>query len=132
MPNRTIKDAQLTTNIALPNAANTVNTNGIDLAATTPYPVTEKFNVRVDTAVATGANSKNINVVVQDSADNSTFANIVGMGAAVHAGNAANHIAANTIFSLPPGTRRYVRASATGEANGGDSSDGKLTISLLF
>ncbi len=132
MPARSIRDAQLTTNIALPNAANTVNTNGIDLGSATPYPVGEKFMVKVDTATATGANSKNINVVVQDSADNSTFANIAGLGVGVHTGNAANHIGNTTNYVLPPITRRYIRASALGEANGGDSSDGKLTITLLF
>lgn len=132
MPNREIQDKLLTANVALPNAANTVNTAGIDLGATTPFPVTEKFQVRVDSAVATGANSKNINVKLQDSADNVTFADIAGLGAVAHPGNAANHIAANTIFQLPPGVRRYVRASATGEANGGDSSDGQLTVKLLF
>lgn len=129
---RLIRDAGLSANVALPNAANTVNTAGVDLGATTPFPTTEGFQVRLTTDVATGANSKNINVIVQDSADNSTFANIAGMGSVPHTGNAANHIATNTIFSLPPGTRRYVRGSATGEANGGDSSDGKLTIDLLF
>src|SRR5438045_3678041 len=129
---RRLQDGVLTANIALPNAANTVNTNGLDLQVTTPFPTTGRFNVRVDTGVATGANSKNINVIVQDSADNSTFANIAGLTSVAHAGNAANHIAANTNFALPPATRRYIRASATGEANGGDSSDGSLTISLRF
>jgi hypothetical protein len=129
---RELQDALLTANVALPNAANTVNTAGIDLGVTQPYPTTEAFQVRLATSVATGANSKNINVIVQDSADNVTFANIAGIASVAHAGNSANHIAANTNFSLPPATRRYIRGSATGEANGGDSSDGTLTISLRF
>lgn len=127
-----IKDLTLQANIALPNAANTVNTNGIDLGAT-PYPAaTKKIEVQILTTQSTGANSKNINVTLQDSADNSTFAAIPELAAKVIAGNAANFPAASDVYALPPTVRRYIRASALGEANGGNASDGTLTIALLF
>jgi hypothetical protein len=35
-------------------------------------------------------------------------------------------------LSLPPNIRRYIRATALGEANGGDASNGTFTIKLLF
>lgn len=129
---RNITDYDLTVNVTLPNAANVKNTAGIGLGAVTPFPLTEQFQVRIDTTQSTGANSKNINVVIQDSADNITFANIALCGTKVIAGNAANFPAATATFQLPPTTRRYIRASATGEANGGDASDGTLTATLVF
>lgn len=118
--------------VALPNAANTVTTNGIDLGNATTFPLTTRFTVKVTTGQSTGANSKNINVVLQDSADNSSFANIVGSGPVVIAGNAANFPSSTTNFALPPATRRYIRASATGEANGGNAADNNITVQLLF
>ena len=86
----------------------------------------------IDTA--TGANSKNVNAVIQDSADNSSWANVTGVAAPflVAAGNSANVIGANRTTQLPTNTRRYLCAQATGEANGGNSADGNLTIETLF
>lgn len=129
-----IQDQQLQKTVALPNAANTVNTAGIDLGAT-PYPAaTKAVEVRLSSGQSTGANSKNINTVLQDSADNTTFANIAGLGAPLQviAGNAANFPAASINVALPPVTRRYIRASATGEANGGNAADGSLTLKVLL
>lgn len=130
-----IADAQLQTNsAALPNAANTINTNVIDLETpnTGPFPTTGKFIVQITTTQSTGANSKNINVTVADSADNSSFTNITGIGTLVVAGNAANFPATTFNVQLPPATRRYIRITATGEANGGNASDGTVTGKLLF
>lgn len=129
---RGLKDANLSASTALPNAGNTVTTNGIDLGSATPYPVTEAFTAKITTTAATGANSKNITCFFQDSADNSTFANIAGTGTKVIAEANSAYAASSLEISLPPGTRRYVRASATGEANGGNAADGTLTIDLLF
>ncbi len=132
---RNIRDAVLSGNVALPNAANTVNSNVVDLAVSQPYPATEEFEVKITIDTATGANSKNVNAVLQHSNEsNANFVNIAGLAAPilVAAGNAANVIGANVVVSVPPTTRRYIRAQATGEANGGDASDGKLTVELLF
>lgn len=130
---RGFKDATLSATTALPNAANTVNTAGIDLGSATPYPVTESFTAKVSTGAATGANNKNITVSFQDSADNTTFANISGTGTLVVTDDNGGGYAADSLeISLPPGTRRYVRASATGEANGGNAADANVTLDLLF
>lgn len=132
---REIKDKLLKVSATQPNAANTVNSNSIDLGATTPYPVTEQVQVKITCGASNGANSKNINIRLQDSADNSSFANIANTPnpALVNADNAgAGHSASNVTFHLPPNTRRYIRAVAVGEANGGDSSNGTFTLELLF
>lgn len=136
MPKRLFKDINLKTNVALPLAANTVNTNAIDLGTTAPFPVSEKFAVRLTIDTATGANSKNVNAVLQASNEsNANFVNIAGLGAPilVAAGNAANVIGANVEVQLPPNlNKRYIRGSAIGEANGGNAADGQLTVELLF
>jgi len=132
---RRLKDSQLVSNsAALPNAGNTVNTNIIDLGIATPYPITERIVAQLVTTQSTGANSKNINIVIQDCADSnaSNFANIATLRGKVIAGNSANYPSSTTNFALPPNTKRYLRAVATGEANGGDASDGTFTLSLLF
>lgn len=131
---RKLKDALLNESVALPNAANTVNTTSIDLGATAPFPTTEAFAVKLSTETATGANNKNITVVLQHSAEASAnFTNISGLGTLVVTdNNAAGYPAASLEVQLPPGVKRYIRASATGEANGGNASDGDLTVELLF
>ena len=130
---RRIIDAGLTKTVALPAGATTANTNGIDLGKTLPFPITESFHVKVSTSTAAGANNKNITVKVQDSADNTTFANIAELGAlTVTDANGAGYPAGSLTVSLPPDTRRYIRAQATGEANGGASNNGTLTVNLLF
>lgn len=138
MAGRRIQDYTQSVSVALPNAANTVNTNGLDLGKTTPFPLQEEITVTLTNTQSTGANNKNINISIQDSADNGNWANIAVLNPAIQiVANTAN-FPATTLASpiaditLPPGTRRYIRAQATGEANGGNSSDGTLTLQLLF
>ena len=85
---------------------------------------------------ATGANNCNVSAVIQHCDDTNTdnFTNIAGFGAPflVAAGNDSNVIGASRLATLPPGTKRYVRAQATGESDGGNSADGNLTLDLVF
>lgn len=130
---RRLLDASLNESVALPTGAATANTNSVDLGQATPFPITESFHVKLTTSTAAGANNKNITVRVQDSADNSTFANIAAIGAlTVTDANGAGFSAGTLTVSLPPTTRRYVRAQATSEANGGASNNGTLTVDFLF
>lgn len=132
---RLIKDASssLVANIALPNAANVVNTGAIDLGSNAPYPLNEKIGVLLTSTQSTGANSKNINIRLQDSNEsNANFTNIAEGPIKVLAGNAANFPAFSMNIALPPAVKRYIRATALGEANGGDASDGTLSLQLRF
>jgi len=120
--------------VALPNAANVVNTNAVDLGAVKPFPTTEKIQVKLTTTQGTAANDKNITFYLQDSADDNT-SNYVNIGncAKPLVNEGSNVYAASTfILALPPVTKQYVRCCAAGEANGGDASGGTLTMSLLF
>lgn len=130
---RRLQDDSLNKSVALPSGATTANTNVIDLGQATPFPITDSFHVKLSTTAATGANNKNITIKVQDSADNSSFANIAEIGSLVLTdNNAAGYSADDITVQLPPSTRRYVRAQATGEANGGNAADGTLSIDFLF
>jgi len=130
---RRLLDASLNESVALPTGAATANTNSVDLGQATPFPITESFHVKLSTTVAAGANNKNITVRVQDSEDNTTFANIAAIGAlTVTDANGAGFPVGTLTVSLPPSTRRYVRGQATSEANGGASNNGTLTVDFLF
>ncbi len=131
---RRFGDAALSVNVALPNAANTVNTNAIDLGSNTPFPVQEGFQVKLSGTAATGANSKNINCRLQHSNEaNANFVNIAELGVLQLVDNAGGgYSAGNLAFSLPATARRYIRGTATGEATGGNAANGTLTVELLF
>jgi hypothetical protein len=130
---RRLQDAQINKSVALPSGATTANTTSVDLGKTLPFPITESFHARLSTTTAAGANNRNITVRFQDSADNITFANIAKLGAlTVTDANGAGYPVGTFTVQLPPDTRRYVRGQATGEANGGNSANGSLTVSFLF
>lgn len=131
---RKIQDALLRKSVALPNAANTVNTASIDLGAAKPFPTSERFDVNLRTTAGTGANNKNITIVLQASNEaNANFTNIADIAPLVIAEVTANYAATERAVKLPPGLqKRYLRASASGEANGGNAANGTLTVELLF
>ncbi len=132
---RSLKDANYVLTPALPNAT-TTNSNAFDLAQAVPYPVTEKVVVSIASSVGNGANNKNINIALQDSADNSTFTNIVQIKAPIlsvtDANNAGYPAGAEVQLLLPPNVKRYIRCTMVGEANGGNAANGTLTFQLLF
>jgi hypothetical protein len=125
-----MKDATLTVSAAKPNAANTVNTNAITLPQQATRPFTTQFRVNLTAEISTGANSKNITYSVYGS-NESNKANATLMRSWVVAGNAANHPVVEKQFQLDPEfDKKYIFASATGEANGGDAGDGDYTLEI--
>lgn len=134
---RAVRDINYIKNVALPGAGNTANTNGMDLIQATPYPTSARVICQVLTTGGNGANNKNINVVLQHSADDNTsnYANITQFKAPLltvvdNNGGGYNVGYANVL--LPPDVKRYVRAQAATEANGGDPSGAVLSLQLLF
>lgn len=128
-----MKDAFMTESVALSNAANTVNTNGILLPQQAVRPFTNDIRVRLSTTAATGANNKNLTIVLQASNEAAAnYANVTGLSSIVIAEVATAYAATEREITLPPETDKlYLRASCTGEANGGDASDGTLTIEVI-
>lgn len=125
-----VRDADLVKSIALPNAAATVVTAGVDVGAgnATIDPVGSEAEVNLVTTLATGVDTKIITCKLQDSADNVTFADIAGLGTRTITAASSAYAASTFKFRLPPHTRRYVRGSATGESGGGNASDGTLSL----
>lgn len=139
---RAVLDANYIVNVALPNAANATNTNALDLRNNTPFPTTETINVQILMAASNGANSKNLNCVLQETTANTdgtpnsaAWANASGLANPLitSADNAGGgRAASNVIFKLQPGGKRFIRAQFRGEANGGDASGANGTLQLLF
>jgi len=126
-----MKDANLIATAAMPNAANTVNTSVLTLPQRAVRPCTSQIRARLYNTVATGANSKNITYTLFGS-NESNGANAVALRAFTVAGNAANHAAsAREVYIDPEADRRYLFASATGEANGGNAADGTFGLEII-
>lgn len=125
-----MKDATLSVSAAKPNAANTVNTNVTTLPQQATRPFTTQFRVNLTAEASTGANNKNITYTLYGS-NESNGANAVAMRSWVKAGNATHHPAVSEEFQLDGDfDKKYLFASATGEANGGDASDGDFTLDI--
>lgn len=126
-----MKDTALLKSVALPNAANTANTNTIALPQQAVSPYTTQFRVLLENALATGANSKNITYSVYGT-NESNGANATQLRSFVVAGNATKHpVSSREVYLDPEADVSYIFGSATGEANGGDASDGTLSISIV-
>ena len=128
-----MKDNNLIQTAAMPNAANTSNTNTVDLKQQIKRPFNTAFRVRLYNTQATGANSKNIAYTLY-ATNESNGANAVAVqGAFTVAGNAANHPASNREVVCPPNLdKQYLFFSGTGEANGGNAADGTLGIEIII
>lgn len=128
-----MKDNLLTQSVALPNAANTANTNSIELPQQAKRPYTEQIRVRLKTTAATGANDKNITITLQASNEAAAnFANIADLATLVINEGSSAYAATEREIALPPElNKKYLRASAVGEADGGDASDGTLTVEIF-
>lgn len=129
---RILQDATMKATGTLPASGTTSNTGVIDLQVATPYPVTEVINVQVSYGASANGNASNANgtIILMDSADNSTFANISTLGT-VPVVQAAGVVAASYTFKLPPGCRRYIKARSAISTTD-NLSDSTLTLQLLF
>ena len=137
MAGRAIQDQSLTANVTFGNVNFTVCTAGIDLGAVTPFPVTDSLTVQIVTSAATNAaNSKNVNITLQDSNVNLN-ANFTAMGEltvlVIPSNTVTNiHGATTRNVALPPSVRQFIRAVVTGQADGGNTNDGVCTLRLAF
>lgn len=128
-----MKDNLLIQTAAMPNAANTVNTNTVALPQQSVRPFNSEFRVRLYNGVATGANSKNINYTLYGSNETNGGNAVAHQGAWTVAGNAANHPASNREVTISPNfDKKYLFFSATGEANGGNAADGTFGIEIVM
>lgn len=125
--NRLLNDYNFVSAKALVAGAGAV-AGSFDLVQATPYPTPEQYVLKVDTGAMAGSNTT-VSFTVQDSADNSTFANVSALGALTQTvPTTAPATASVASWLLPPTIRQYVRVSASVSA----STTGNYTASLSF
>ena len=129
---RNLKDAELIRTVALPAAGADTATAGIDLGQVPPNEF--RFEIElVLPALPALADTKKTTVTLEDSADGSAFAPVVGLAALEVTGAGGAGAAGVTRRVRPPAhLRRYLRAKAAVEAAGGNSTDKTLTLALVF
>jgi hypothetical protein len=127
-----MKDATLRQSVALPNAANTVNTNVIELPQQATRPFNGNFRVILKNEAATAANTKNLNYRLY-ATNESNGANAVAASEifTVVSATTVHPVSTREVYLRPELDKKYIFGSATGEANGGDASDGDLTIEII-
>lgn len=127
-----LKDAELTRTLALPDAGNSASSESIDLSASLQTECHFEVEIAVP-ALANLAEAKKLTVTLEDSADDASFAAIAGLAPLEVTGGAGGGAAAASLrVRLPNSARRYLRATADVEAAGGDSTADSLTLGLIF
>ena len=129
----TRRDAALTTTKACPAAGANHNTATLDLKSTTAGAFADSVEVEiVIPALPALVADKTLAVKLQDSADDSTYADIPELAAVVVTGVSTNGSAAATrTVRLPSTTKRYLQANLAVATYGGNNTDKSVTVSLL-
>jgi hypothetical protein len=128
-----IPDALSRKSIGLPAAGATANTASLDLGSA-PGPV-PSLQVEILVALLTAlVATKKITLTLQHSSDDAAsdpFADVPGTGAMVVTGITGNGAPAALFrLFLPKDVKRYIRATATVEAAGGDNTAKTFTLQL--
>lgn len=132
-----MKDAALTLTKALPNAAANNNSAALDLNPEAAGFLTNQWRIGYFAitmpALASHTNtSTNITLKLQDSVDNSNFADTDPVIQAVTTGVASTGSVARTVkMPLPPGVRRYVRFNQTADANSNTGPNSNIVYDLV-
>ena len=130
----TRRDTALTTTKACPAAGANHNTATLDLKSTTAGAFADSVEVEIAIpALPSLADGKTLTVKLQDSADNTTFADIAELASFVVTGVAGNKgsAAATHVIRLPSSAKRYLQANLRVAAEGGDNTGKSVTVSLL-
>lgn len=132
--NRNQRDAAFATTKAFPAAAATAVTPSFDLSQKAGGELEQIEAEIVIPALANNVDpAKVLTIALHDSADNSSFAATDPLVQTSVPGVATTGSAAKTVrFRFPPGTRRYVRLSASVVTGGGDNTASKVGFALLF
>lgn len=132
-PNRrNLVDATLQTTKVLPAAAANNDHSGIDLGHANRKP--ENLMVRIDVpATDTLVENKKLTFHLEDSADNSTFADInpLVQDDSIAGVSGDTSAAASVYLPIPPNCRRYIRVNQAVETGGGDVTDTTVTVSVV-
>ena len=132
---RLIRDAQLATTIAMPNANATTYSGALDLGAPQAAFVNENFSLFVSVPNTNIVSAKTTTLVLE-SADvnlNANFSTVQGGGQISILGIAGNVSAAiNQEIRVPGNAKQFIRLSSTGGANTGTALTESITVRLQF
>ena len=133
MPIHNIRDAALKVTKACPASNKNHNTDTIDLGCKNPGASVESFEVEIAIpALPNLAADKTLTVKLQDSADNTTFADVEQLASVVVKGVSTDGSAASTVVvRLPSDVNRYVQANLAVAGSGGDNTAKSVVVSLL-
>ena len=127
------RDAALTVTKACPAAGASVNTATIDTGSAGDASLANAVVEIAIPALPSLAEGKTLTVKLQDSADNSTYADVAELASVVVTGaaDASGSAAATRTVRLPSGVRRYIQANLAVAGSGGDNTAQSVTVSLL-
>jgi hypothetical protein len=130
---RNIQDAKLQTSKVLPAANANNDTSSIDLGAGGVFqPESVEVLVSVP-ALPALVEAKKVTIKLQDSANNSSFADVDPLIQTVVTGGVGGGAAAKAVrFKLPAPVRRYIRWNQAVENAGGDNTGVSVSYKLLF
>jgi hypothetical protein len=129
-----IRDTNLKATKALPAAAATNYSDAIDLIGTNPGIKARRLQLEVAVpALPSLVDAKTVTLTPQDSADNSTFADIATLAPVVLTGaSGAGAAAVTRLFKLPEDVRRYVRLKQVVLTAGGDNTAKSVVTSIVY
>ena len=129
----TRRDTALTTTKACPAAGTNHNTATLDLKSTTAGAFADSVEVEiVIPALPSLVKDKTLTVKLQDSANDSTYADIPELASVVvTGGDSGGSAAATRVVRLPSSAKRYLQANLAVATGGGDNTDKSVTVSLL-
>ena len=126
------KDVNFIVSRALPAQNTAANSSSIDLEIASPQFAGEYSEVEVVVPATTTATGQTITITLQDSADNSSFAQIPECETLVLTGVSNATALANRKWRLPRGTRRYINMRIAMSATTGDQTAITAQLALLF
>ena len=129
-----IRDTNLKKTKALNAAAGTIYSDSIDLIDSAPGIKLRNAQIEVAMpATPSLADTKTIIATIQDSADNSSFADVASLNPLTVTGaSGAGAAAVTRKYKAPEDLRRYVRVKFVEASAGGDNSGVSATFSVIY
>lgn len=125
-----VADSTMTRTKALPAAGASAASDSVDLEANHVGNLGDRLALHVSTpALPNLVEDKTVTFSLEDSADDSSWAALLGLSAATVTGATGGGAAAQEfIFFLPPSTRRYIRLVGSVQADGGNNTAASFTL----
>lgn len=129
---RNVIDAALTVSTAIPTQNTNSNSASIDLGQALPGAALDNVEVLVTLpAQASMTTGQTVTAKLQDSADNSTFADLP-LSSLVQTGASSAGVLTVGRYKLNPAVRRYLRINVASSATAGVSTAVNSIVQLVF